>query len=348
MPNEPTTNGAHPDPAADFARYKAEIDALLDQHIPAGRPVALLQFPYDGNVGNHMMWVATTDYLKDRGIPVGYAAHANNYRARDMRRAIGDGPILFLGGVTISRLWPHHASNKREVAEQFPDNPIISLPSTVLFVDDADGKTAADMFGRHRNCVLMTRDPVSEGQARKVFPDNVRIMTVPDLALRLPLQPRRGAPHIDILWLARDDQEAAGFKPPPGVHVFDWPYVREGMRRAYYALRVSGVLSKLRLSPLGSPAAPVLNAQIAAAYRLASVDILRRGNEILDEGRVLVTDRMHPHILAALRGQDVVVLPDKFGKNRAVYDNYTKRFPSVFFASSPEEGLSIARERARA
>jgi pyruvyl transferase EpsO len=265
-----------------------------------------------------------------------------------MRRAIGNGPILFLGGVTISRLWPHHASNKREVAEQFPDNPIISLPSTVLFVDEADGRAAADMFGNHRNCTLMTRDPVSEAQARKVFPENVRIMTVPDLALRLPLQPRAGTPRFDVLWLARADQEAAGFSPPSGVHVFDWPYVREGMRRAYYALRVSGVLSKLRLSPLGSPGASLLNARIAAAYRYASVDILRRGNEILDEGRVLVTDRMHPHILAALRGQDVVVLPDKFGKNRAVYENYTKRFPTVFWADSPEQGLAIAKERAQA
>jgi len=347
MRTTPSNNGAD-EAAADFARYRGQIDELLRQHIPAGKPVALLQFPYDGNVGNHMMWVATTDYLRERDIPIGYVAHANNFRSRDLRRAIGDGPILFLGGVTISRLWPHHAASKREVAEQFPDNPIISLPSTVLFVDEADVREAATIFGNHRHVTLMTRDPVSEKQARDAFPPSVRVMTVPDVTLRLPLQPRKGTPEVDILWLARADHEAAGFTPPPGVRVFDWPYVREGMRRAYYALRVSGVLSKVRSSPLGPPMGPLLNAQIAASYRIASCDVLRRGNEILDAGKVLVTDRMHPHILAALRGQDVIVLPDKFGKNRAVYDHYTKAFKTVYWAKSSDEALELARERARA
>ncbi len=52
--------------AALFAQQAQAVDACLDKYIPAGRPVALLQFPYDFNVGNHMMWVAAVDYLKRR------------------------------------------------------------------------------------------------------------------------------------------------------------------------------------------------------------------------------------------------------------------------------------------
>jgi len=48
-------------PAEDaraFREFRETIDRRLDEYIPAGEPAALLQFPYDGNVGNHMMWVA--------------------------------------------------------------------------------------------------------------------------------------------------------------------------------------------------------------------------------------------------------------------------------------------------
>jgi exopolysaccharide biosynthesis predicted pyruvyltransferase EpsI len=94
-------------------------------------------------------------------------------------------------------------------------------------------------------------------------------------------------------------------------------------------------------------AAPVVNAPMARLYRYAAIDVLRRGNAILDAGKVLVTDRMHPHVLAALRGQPVVLLPDKFGKNRAVYDHYTNSFPTVFWADSPARGLELAEELAQ-
>src|SRR5690606_6677882 len=92
--------------AALFAQQAQAIDACLDRYIPEGATVALLQFPYDFNVGNHMMWVAAVDYLKRRKARIAYAAHGQNFDLDAMVRAIGDGVVLFLGGVTVSRLWP--------------------------------------------------------------------------------------------------------------------------------------------------------------------------------------------------------------------------------------------------
>ena len=114
--------------AALFERQAQAIDACLDRYIPADRPVALLQFPYDLNVGNHMMWVAAVDYLKRRNARIAYAAHGYNFELEAMKRAVGDGAILFLGGVTVSRLWPRHAEVKRIVAAACPNNRLVSLP----------------------------------------------------------------------------------------------------------------------------------------------------------------------------------------------------------------------------
>src|SRR5262245_52326840 len=108
--------------AARFAKAAQAVDACLDRYIPANSTVALLQFPYDFNVGNHMMWVAAADYLKRRNARLAYAAHGNNFNLEAMKRAVGDGVILFLGGVTVSRLWPRHAEVKRIVAAACPNN----------------------------------------------------------------------------------------------------------------------------------------------------------------------------------------------------------------------------------
>jgi exopolysaccharide biosynthesis predicted pyruvyltransferase EpsI len=343
VPSEGVASGSTEPYREVFAGYRREIDALLDVHIPRA-PVALLQFPYDGNVGNHMMWVATTDYLRSRNIPIVYAAHGNNFKLQDLARVISDGSILFLGGVTISRLWPRHAEVKREVAAAFPKNPLISLPSTSLFVDEADKEQAGTIFGDHSNVTVMSRDPISCDQARRAFPSNVQVLTVPDMALRLDPQPVLQKPQHDIIWLARDDHEGVGASTPDDVFVFDWTHdLKKQIPRAYTLLRTSGVFSRVRSSAVGPWARGPLNRVIADMYRRIAVEILAYGNRTLDLGKVLVTDRLHPHVLTALRDQHAVLLPDKFGKNRAVYDHYTHKFKKVHFASNPAEALALAR-----
>ena len=334
--------------AAVFATYKRQVDALLDAAIPQQRPAALLQYPYDGNVGNHMMWVATCAYLHERGIPLKYVAHEKNFDVERLRRAVGEtGTILFLGGVTVSRLWPRHAEVKREVAANFPRNPVVCLPSTVMFVDSEDSAMARDIFGTHQNTLVMTRDPSSEKQARAAFPEHIKVQTVPDITLRMSSYRRLHQPRHDVIWLARNDVERAMKDPPPGVHVFDWPYLHPHVPFGHFLLRSSGVLSRVRKLPQSDVIAPILNRPIVDLYRWTSQDVIRSGNRLLDAGRVLVTDRLHPHVLTALRGQPSVLLPDKFGKNRAVYDNYSSQLKSVHWADSVDEALVLAQQLAR-
>gem|GEM_PF-1143333 len=330
-----------------FADYRRQIDALLDIHIPR-RPAAILQFPYDGNVGNHMMWVATTEYLRSRKIPVVYAANGVNFNLEHLSRVIGNGSILFLGGVTISKLWPRHAEVKREVAERFPNNALISLPATVLFTDSEDSEQASTIFGNHPNVTVMARDPVSCEQARRAFPEHVRVLTVPDMALRLSPQKRQKPPEHNIVWLARDDKEGVGEAVPDDLFVFDWPHdLRKHVPKMYAFLRASGVFSRLRASKAGGALAGIANPPLTEFYRRASLEMLNYGNRMLDLGQVLVTDRLHPHVLTALRDQPAVLLPDKFGKNRAVYEHYTHKFKQVHFAETPKEALALARSLVR-
>lgn len=331
-----------PADAALFMRQTQEISDCLDSYIPADRPVALLQFPYDGNVGMHMLWLATIGYLERRGIRIAYVAHEGNFRVADMAAAVGDGTILFIGGVTVSRLWPGHARVKRAVAEACPNNRLISLPSTMMFVDDDDRREAATIFGEHRDVTLMARDPVSAASVREVFPSRVNVITIHDCAFMLEPQPRatHANPH-DVIWLARDDKEGAGFKVPEDVKVFDWSQK--------LALKSPTVLAGRAVSRLRRNV-PVFrsftNSALTASYKAISESVLAGGNRTLDEGKVLVTDRLHPHVLAALRGQHSVLLPDLFGKNRSVWEYSSRDYSTVHWADTAEQALEIARDLA--
>ncbi len=324
------------------ARQVRAIRDCLDRYVPEGRPVALLQFPYDFNVGNHMMWVAAVDYLRRRRAPIVYTAHGANLDLPAMIRSVGDGTILFSGGVTVSRLWPRHAEVKRIVAEACPCNRLVSLPSTMLFVDENDRRTAGTIFGTHRDAVLLARDPLSGTSAREAFPADVQVETVHDSSLLLPPQPRRAAPVHDVIWLARDDMEGVGSSAPRGVEAFDWTHEDPAGMRILFPGRVFS--RARRLTPwLG----PVANRQIAASYDRFARYVLASGNRRLDTGKVLVTDRMHPHILAALRSQHSVLLPDRFGKNRAVYEYTSRNYSTVHWADTHDEALEMARGLAR-
>ena len=331
-----------PADAALFMRQTQEISDCLDSYIPADRPVALLQFPYDGNVGMHMLWLATIGYLERRGIRIAYVAHEGNFRVADMAAAVGDGTILFIGGVTVSRLWPGHARVKRAVAEACPNNRLISLPSTMMFVDDDDRREAATIFGEHRDVTLMARDPVSAASVREVFPSRVNVITIHDCAFMLEPQPRatHANPH-DVIWLARDDKEGAGFKVPEDVKVFDWSQK--------LALKSPTVLAGRAVSRLRRNV-PVFrsftNSALTASYKAISESVLAGGNRTLDEGKVLVTDRLHQHVLEALRGQHSVLLPDLFGKNRSVWEYSSRDYSTVHWADTAEQALEIARDLA--
>jgi pyruvyl transferase EpsO len=332
-----------------FAEVRSSIDATFEAAIGNPRSVAILHYPYDGNVGNHAMYLAIADHLHERGIRVAYAAHAGNFDVGALRGAIGGDPILFLGGVTMSRLWPDHAQTKRTVAQEFPRNRLVSLTSTMLFVDDGDAAAARGMFADHQDVVLLAREPESARQAAAVFGSQARILIEHDSVMRLrPISvSNRTSPTSDILWLRRDDLEATGEPQPHDVSTFDWPAMSDPMfRAAYVRMRACGAVSRVRRVRQGSTPRFV-NRTMSALYRQVSREIVTAGSRLIASGRVLVTDRMHPHILSALMGQPVVLLPDRYGKNRSVFEHSTCRFSSVHWADTPVEALELARELAR-
>jgi exopolysaccharide biosynthesis predicted pyruvyltransferase EpsI len=294
-----------------------------------------------------MMWLAGLLYFEQRGVDVAYSTHINGYNAATMRRALGDGLIVFNGGVGLSTLWPSHTDIKRRVSTDFPDHRILVFPSTAAFANRADQDSVRGIFCGKRDVVLMARDAESHRTIGETFPEAETIL-VPDSAFFLPSYRRRRPAQHDITWLVRNDHESIGYQAPAGVHTFDWAArslrSTKDVPRAYLRVRASGVARRVRDDGrLGRLAERAANRLVDRLYRKISEELMAVGNDDLDLGKVVVTDRFHTHILAILRRQPVVLLVDAYGKNKNSYDTWTRRFGNVRLASNPEEALAVAR-----
>jgi exopolysaccharide biosynthesis predicted pyruvyltransferase EpsI len=325
-----------------LADLRAETERVLDSVIPPEGDVAYVEFSVSPNVGNHLMWLATMRYLRSRRRRVGYVAHHLNYRGADLRRAIGDGPILITGGVGASGIWPAIRAVRHEVITDNPDNAIVMLPQTVTFRNQMERAESRSVLGSHANVTLLLRDRASLAEATSTYP-SAGVVLAPDLAFLLPPQRRRRAPDHQVVWLARQDIESTGLVPPDSVHRFDWASMPASQwRSAYLLMRASGVVSRARERIRTPSVHRAANPLLVSSYEQISRLMLRYGNRLADRGTVFVTDRLHGHLLALLRGQPTVLLPDAFGKNRSIYDLWSSRFENVHWADSVEEAMQLA------
>jgi pyruvyl transferase EpsO len=227
------------------------------------------------------------------------------------------------------------------VITENPHNPIVMLPQTVTFRNKQERAESQSVLGSHPDLTLLPRDRMSLEEATVSYP-SARVILSPDLAFLLPPQRRRRAADHRAVWLAREDVEGAGFKPPEDVYQFDWAWMPPSeWRRAYLLMRASGAISRLRTRVERPVVAGFANPALVGAYERISRLMLGYGNRMADRGEVFVSDRIHGHLLAVLRGQPTVLMPDAFGKNRSIYDEWSSRFPDVYWAESVEDAMRL-------
>jgi pyruvyl transferase EpsO len=70
------------------------------------------------------------------------------------------------------------------------------------------------------------------------------------------------------------------------------------------------------------------------------------GRRSVGEGELLVTDRLHGHILATLCGVPHVVVNDRHGKVQAMWTTWTHSVPGARYAESWDDAVELVPELA--
>ena len=293
-------------------------------------PCALVDYPDYSNVGDAAIWLGTLAYFRSRRIPEPrYVASIGAFSEAELHASLPEGPILIQGGGNFGDLWPRHQEFRKHLLERFPDREIIQLPQSIHFGDPANAADTARAIARHGNVRLFVRDVPSYEFAAAHF--DCETVLCPDMALFLgPLE--RSAPEVDVLYLLRTDKERAS-RDPAGMpdhsfRVADWP-VESRVSSRHSRLR--RVLHRIGGGPADHPGTR------AARYEAAARARVLRGTALLSSGRVVITDRLHAHILCLLLGIPHAVLDNSYGKLGRFLEAWTGETGVAFRADSLDD-----------
>ena len=309
-------------------RIADQIEPLLDD-----RPFALVDFPDHSNVGDSAIWLGETAFFTRNGLAPTYCSTLKSHVCDDLKAAIGDGTIFLHGGGNFGTIWKAHQDFRIDLLQRFPGQRIVQLPQSIHF-DSADSVAeTAKAIERHGNFVLLVRDRPSLEFARQHF--QCEISLCPDMAFCIGSLTRQ-TPTVDLFYLLRTDLEKSVIGLPE--HLLRSYRIDDWLDEDRLAIRTTAAVSRL-LSLASHPD----KARLAKYDRLAKAR-LNRGIAMLSSGQVVVTDRLHGHIMSVLLGIPHVALDNNYGKLTNFIDAWTADIENMQKAGS----LAQAAEKAEA
>lgn len=339
--------------------------------IPQFDKCALLDYPEYQNAGDHFIWIACAYYLRSkRNSNVAYAASFHNFSNEQMEKSIGDGPIFFSGGGNFGDLWEDHQRFRERVVDTNHHRPIVIFPQTIFFRDEHNLERASRSFNNHPDLTIFARDNESHKVAQTAFP-NCRTFLAPDMVYALselerpeianPESPNHRKPRHKTLFLCRDDQETTpGFEELPGDI---GPYIKDGWFNLHEKQFDSRRIASNPTSPLNIPGAAFLYREFwqrrlqdsalwhsrtawrrnLQAQSLLSIPNARRSWFVLHDAicqlsdySLVITNRLHGHILSDLLGIPNILLPNSYGKNAWFWETWNKHTNISRFAQTPD------------
>ncbi len=330
---------------------------------------ALLDYPDYFNLGDHLIGLATVFYLTDiLKTKINYVATINSFSEDLMEKMVGNAPIILQGGGNLGDLWSHHQKFREYIISKYCDRPIIIMPQCIYFANPENLSKAAAIFNAHPNLTLFTRDNYSYELACKYF-SNCQVIKAPDMALHLvnmPLPDFRFNSKQPILYLCRQDVElnqelSLDALEIPRLVVQDWVDSSKWIYRGKFGeleqwyWRVPGTILLFRegwqRGGLANPKEWILRNRWERAhpyvdkfshlygsftYRF-SWSLMHTGIYQFLQSSLVITNRLHGHLLCLLLGIPNILLPNAYYKNESFYKTWTYQIPFSRFVKEPSQ-----------
>ena len=325
--------------ASALEQIQNETLNILARLLTRGQRVALVDFPNHENSGDALIFLGQLRYLDLLGVHADYIADGSRYNPVHLKKLVPTGPILIQGGGNFGDRWEYMQAFRERIVRDFPDRQIIQLPQGIDFREGPRLEQAQSTLNAHPDLTLLIRDHVGVERTRGLFP-KAKVHFCPDMAFGYgKIQAKQ--PQVDAVILRRNDSESLEGDERLTIHHpvshidLDWGLT--GMAKFLDRLfHLPGALTK-RLPFLAVPLHPLQR----RAYTAIATNNVRHAVQILSNGRLIVTNRLHATVMAALMGKSVVALDNANGKVSAIIGDYLGRLPGVHFAPSVTSAVSM-------
>lgn len=288
----------------------------------------LLDLPNYYNPGDQLIWEGEEQLLRQLKVKVSYRASLHFFNPKMVKA--GD-CILLQGGGNFGDLYYKHQQFREYIIQQFPRNKIIILPVTIHFSSKEKLLRSFTIFRSHSNLIICARDQKSYDILQKYFYTRQSHL-LPDTATAIT----RISKHVSskeggrVLFLSRTDTEKSADQidlPKTfrgSLARSDWPQFTKVTLVFHY------LVLKLNIMLLGIW-------QLFGSHWHRKYDIyglikvqsrqkqVKEAVSLLNGFDVVITSRLHGHILSGLLGIPNIVLDNSYGKNKDYYNTWGKK-----------------------
>lgn len=270
--------------------------------------ILFVDTPTHGNLGDHAIAVAAKKILN--GIAVDYMEITFlqlSLLQKYKKLGIMNGhPIVVNGGGNIGTLWPQNEDIFRAVVISSPDSRILCLPNTAFFENTKSGREELEkskqIYNAHPHLWICAREHVSFELLRQI---QEKVILVPDLALLLNKSEHHSLRKGCMLCLRKD---------------------REKIRTEEDDAHIWAEIKKIYGQEVWESDMDVRRKIIAEQREIE----LEKKFDIFRHAEVVVTDRLHGMIFAAITGTPCVVINSKSPKVKGCYQ-WIEYLPYVRF-----------------
>lgn len=322
----------------DALQVKAR--SVLDPLIPENASVALLDYPNNSNVGDSLIWLGEIAYLKSRKTTIRYVTDLLNHNGHNLSKSLEKSSIILMhGGGNFGTLWPHEQAFRLKILKEFAGVPVIQMPQSIHFTDDGVLEETRLAIRQHGNFTLVVRDQPSYDFATAQF--DCKVFLCPDMAFFIgPIAANKHAGY-DRFILSRTDHEKSNnwidvlprVNGEVSIDVNDW--LDQGLTERVLS-RIERHTSSLRKR--FDPA----NTWLLTLWTMLAKARLARGKRLLERGRVVISDRLHVHILSILLNKPHALIDNSYGKLGSLHEAWTKPYAGVKFVPDLESALASA------
>ena len=258
----------------------------------------LLNTPLHGNIGDHAIAVAEKELLSSMGIRVLDFPWENKYYHVLAKLTPEDKVILLHGGGYIGDLWLNEEKKLEKIIQAFKHHRIIIMPQTVHFDLETEAgrelfEGVKQIFCAHPSLTVFLREKISYEFMKKYMPE-VHVELVPDIVMQQQ-QPGVNFSRSGVLVCLRNDIEKT---------------MTDENRKRMLAL-LHKVFDKITYSDMAE------NRNIGPEE---SNHVVRQKLREFAAAELVVTDRLHGMIFAAVTETPCIVINSRSHKIRGCYE----------------------------
>lgn len=324
--------------------YSQKLKSYYRQVFVGIKEVLFVGFPDHPNRGDSAIFTGALIILEYLNIKIIKVVHLlSEYNSDEILNLFNvrmdERAIIFHGGGNFGDLYSHHHELRHTVLNDFTDYKIVMFPQTVFFKNETNKMTTVENFAKHKGeLFLAARDQNSLGILKEMFKEvnKIKVELLPDMAFLIGDQrKRRGIPSLDILIHARMDNEAPKILfnntlvKMSQIKVYNIiEVIRESIRTESNTEKDKHSNNNSKITAKNQEWADYLTILIddwldsdANYNNLINYDYIEKsvsrtldGMAFLSRANIVITNRLHGHILLTLLGISHIVMGDSFGK----------------------------------